>query len=460
MTLAPPDLSRWLAALGIGFLAIAIGLLAGARPELAIAASFGIAFTILVFADLTLGLMVFTFLAFLEIVPFGGAALSFSKVLGGLLFLSWIVTMTTRGSSIGNDAIRALGSLLGGFLAWTLLSVTWAESPPDAFATVFRYALNATFFLIVATVLRDRKDIALLMGAFIAGALIAALYGIASPGQFESDFGRLESAALDPNELSAVLVPAVAICMFAAIGLRRSSLRLITLGIGAICGLTILLTVSRGGLIALAVMLLVAIVAGGRWRVQILLIAATVAAGGFIYFNGFASQEAVDHVQATTQGGERFAEGRYTIWQIAWRMAGDNPIQGVGGGNFPVSSRHYLLEPGSAPRSDLIVDTPLVVHNTFLETLVEYGIVGFGLFMGLIAYCFVSLIRATAAFKRLGDREMELLGRALVAALAGILVADFFISEQFSKALWLLLAMGPAMLTVSRRQARGQARLP
>jgi hypothetical protein len=47
---------------------------------------------------------------------------------------------------------------------------------------------------------------------------------------------------------------------------------------------------------------------------------------------------------------------------------------------------------------------------------------------------------------------MELLARALIAALAGILVADIFISEQFSKALWLLLAMGPAMLSVSRNQ--------
>ncbi len=65
-------------------------------------------------------------------------------------------------------------------------------------------------------------------------------------------------------------------------------------------------------------------------------------------------------------------------------MAGDNPVHGVGGGNFPTSSRHYLLEPGAAPRSDLVLDTPSVVHNTYLETLVEYGVIGLGLFLALL----------------------------------------------------------------------------
>jgi hypothetical protein len=51
---------------------------------------------------------------------------------------------------------------------------------------------------------------------------------------------------------------------------------------------------------------------------------------------------------------------------------------------------------------------------------------------------------------------MEVLARGLAVALGGILVADFFISEQFSKALWLLLALAPAMLVVARRAERAR----
>lgn len=454
MSLARVDLSRWPFGLATGFLAIGVGLLAGIQPQFAIAAAFGVAFLIIVLNDLIAGLVVFTFLAFLEIVPFGGPALSFSKVLGGLLFLSWILVMSGRRDAVSSaEVVRTLGVLLFGFLAWTALSVIWAEVPSEAVAALFRYLLNAGFFVIVATALRDRRDAKALILAYVAGALIAALYGLASPGRFEADFGRLESAALDPNELSAVLVPAVAICMFVAIGDRRPAVRGIAVAVGGICGLTILLTVSRGGLLALAAMLIVAIIVGGRWRIWLAMIAATVAASVFIYFAGFASENAVDHLESTTQGDQRFVEGRYTIWQIAWRMAEDNPVHGVGGGNFASSSRHYLLQPGSIARSDLVVDTPSVVHNTYLETLVEYGVIGLGLFLALIGYCITALVKAAGVFKRLGDREMELLARALIAALAGILVADFFISEQFSKALWLLLGMGPAMLVIATRQA-------
>ena len=35
---------------------------------------------------------------------------------------------------------------------------------------------------------------------------------------------------------------------------------------------------------------------------------------------------------------------------------------------------------------------------------------------------------------------MEIVARAMVVALVGILAADFFVSEQYGKQLWLLLA--------------------
>ena len=55
---------------------------------------------------------------------------------------------------------------------------------------------------------------------------------------------------------------------------------------------------------------------------------------------------------------------------------------------------------------------------------------------------------------------MELFARGVIVALVGILAADFFISEQFGKQLWLLLGLGPALYGVARRtypQAKQQA---
>jgi hypothetical protein len=47
---------------------------------------------------------------------------------------------------------------------------------------------------------------------------------------------------------------------------------------------------------------------------------------------------------------------------------------------------------------------------------------------------------------------MEVLTRSLLVALVGLLAADFFGSAQFEKALWLLLALIPAVYAISRRE--------
>jgi hypothetical protein len=47
---------------------------------------------------------------------------------------------------------------------------------------------------------------------------------------------------------------------------------------------------------------------------------------------------------------------------------------------------------------------------------------------------------------------MEILARAQVIALVGLLAALFFSSDLYKKQLWLLLAMGPAMLAIGRSE--------
>jgi F0F1-type ATP synthase assembly protein I len=46
---------------------------------------------------------------------------------------------------------------------------------------------------------------------------------------------------------------------------------------------------------------------------------------------------------------------------------------------------------------------------------------------------------------------MEIVARGAIIALVGILAADFFITEQYGKQLWLLLGLGPAIYGVARR---------
>jgi O-antigen ligase len=137
---------------------------------------------------------------------------------------------------------------------------------------------------------------------------------------------------------------------------------------------------------------------------------------------------------------------------VGWRMVEDKPVIGVGSGNFPISSIHYLLvKPGAIERDEFILDHPKVAHNSYLQILAELGIVGLALFLSIIGFAIWCALKAAQWFGRAGDTQMEIVARAMVVALVGILAADFFITEQYGKQLWLLLGLGPALLGVARR---------
>jgi O-antigen ligase len=170
-----------------------------------------------------------------------------------------------------------------------------------------------------------------------------------------------------------------------------------------------------------------------------------VATGAFVYFGFYASSDAASRVTSFGSG-----TGRTDIWTVGWRMVQAHPIEGVGVGNYQTSSIHYLLEPGAILRDEFIVDTPKVAHNTYLQVFAELGTVGLALFLSIIGFSLLSVLRAARIFERLGDPRMELISRALLVALCGVLAADFFISEEFSKQLWLLLGLGPALLGIAR----------
>ncbi|HEX8648428.1 MAG TPA: O-antigen ligase family protein [Thermoleophilaceae bacterium] len=458
---ATADLSGRAFQLLLGLTAVALGVLAGVDPRLGIAAAIGLAFVVLVMGDLTFGLCVFAFVAFLDLLPaLGGSLLSFSKIVGLLLAISWLAKVTSTKNN-RNDFMAThpvFTYVLGLFVVLGATSLLWAEDPAAVRTPLMRYALNLVLFLIVFTAVRTPKQFLWAVGAYVLGATAAAAYGLAQPPSDTAyyDVSRVAGTLGDPNELASVLVPGVVLSGALAIVLKRQPLlRLGAAGAGLICAAAIFLSLSRGGLIALGVALVAAVLVAGRWRAQALVLTVCLAMGGLFYFAFVASDDAVDRV-TQLEGGT----GRTDLWNIGVRMVEDKPFTGVGLGNFPISSVHYLLEPGVVRRDEFIVDQPKAAHNMYLQVVAELGVVGGALFVAIIGFALLCIYRAARAFARADERGMELLARALLVALVGILTADFFISEQFSKQLWFLLGLGPALLGVAAAMERGEDRAP
>lgn len=445
----------WPVALLGGILCAGLGLLAGMSPWLAIAAAIGIAFVALAIVDLTAGVVAFTVAIVLEYAPFAPeGALSLTKAAGALLVLSWLALVTTRASArptfLGVHPGASL--LLGAFLAWGLLSTIWAGDPAAAVTDVTRYAPNFFLLLIVFTAVRTRIQAAWVLGGLIAAAAVAAAFGFIVPPEVNEDPTRLESGAGNANVTAAISIAGMTLALGAALAFRDAPLlRIALVGIAALCLGAALLTGSRSGVITLGAVLVAAIAVGGRWRAGAVLAAAVVALSATVFIAAYAPPEVRDRITQASPGEVQYDEGRVTLWAIGWRMVEDEPLRGIGVGNFAGSAIDYIEEPGLLTRTDQIIDTPKVAHNIYLQVLAELGIVGLLLFLAILGFCLVSAYKAAIRFRNRGDAEMEIMARAVLIAMIAILVSDFFASEQFSKLLWLLLGLGPALAAVARR---------
>jgi O-antigen ligase len=129
-------------------------------------------------------------------------------------------------------------------------------------------------------------------------------------------------------------------------------------------------------------------------------------------------------------------------------------VVGVGAGNFPAASVKYVLEPGALTHKGTLIDEPAVAHNMYLQVLGELGVVGLAAFGAILLGSLGAGVAATRRFRQLGESQFAVLSAATVISLAALLGSYYFLSEEYSKQLWLLLAFGPAMLGIARARAR------
>jgi O-antigen ligase len=155
-------------------------------------------------------------------------------------------------------------------------------------------------------------------------------------------------------------------------------LRLVCLGALAALGMGFILAVSRGAWIALAVALAVKpFFDAGRSLARRMVRA--VVAGGFLAAAGGALYAASPYLRThlDTWMGDPAARARPILWRGAWRIFVAGPWLGGGAGSFDARFEHY--RPGSYQ------DQPVWAHNDYLNTLADYGLVGFLLLFGAAA---------------------------------------------------------------------------
>lgn len=279
--------------------------------------------------------------------------------------------------------------------------------------------------------------------------------------------GRADDAGTmyDPNDLAYLLVTITPLAMAFLLAARSVVPRvLFGVTLATLIGAT-LLTQSRGGLLALltivALMTFVPMkvvpAKGGRQATRTL----GAKLGILVVVIGLGS---VTWTHLPQSAQQRFAtllnlgndynldpddrNGRGEIWRRGLEAAGARPL-------------------GYGPQSYMMVDVSLggkfnVAHNSYLQALVELGVVGFILFLRIYFLSFRGLQRVRTALIRgriitREKAEQALFARALQFSLAGNMVAVFFLTEIYMELMWVTFGVCMALMTLASAGAAESA---
>lgn len=238
-------------------------------------------------------------------------------------------------------------------------------------------------------------------------------------------YGRASGTYVNPNHFSALVEMALPLAIAMVVSGRLKALSRIFLGYAAgVMLVGIAVSGSRGGWICagLSLLVLVLVLATRRgFRLTTLALAAAIFLGGYWLY----SRTIQSRVENTyLKGHER--ESRLWIWEAAVKVWQESPWLGVGPDHFDLKYRAYRQE------SIKNQGRPGRVHNDYLNTMVDYGVLGLLLALLPIGVAAASTIRNWRYLKRSTD---DLKGResnrsALVlgagCGLIAILVHSFF----------------------------------
>lgn len=252
----------------------------------------------------------------------------------------------------------------------------------------------------------------------------------------------------NPNDLGALCLLPLAFTAGMLTTERRRWIRYCAIAGAVSLPFVILLTQSRGASIALAVFALVAVRRQKQRRGTILLLAATTAI--IVYFVAPESMwkrlgtfsNATDTKSFAEKDAQNSAQQRLELWRVARTIAVENPVTGIGLGAY--KDAHYVY--AQRPSFDPIALGHRDAHSTYLTLLAETGVVGFGLFMLLVA----TIVRDAERTRRIAkatfpDRAMQI--TYLEVGLLGYFIAGIWGSYQMMVLTYLYLAV---MYTTTR----------
>ena len=436
-------------------MAVALGAAAAFDPQTAIMLLImaGLGLAVMIHPPALLLILILAVL--IEAIAVGGVTTS--RLLAPLALLVTFATLV-RGTSRLRLAPPFWWAIAYG--VWALASALWTVSFDATLYGLGSLAIALTFMVAFATLLESERDLRRVLVALALGGLIFGAYEMYSfivGGVYHSDPGGTGDANFFA-QYQIVTIPLL-IAYSSVVRTREARLALYVV-IAVVIG-SVMTSLSRGGVLALLVvavlLLLLPARAVFRSRKQKLVAFAALVAATVLVFS-VTSASVVPRIETIFAPGETGA-GRTNIWRGAATSIGEDPLLGVGFYGFKSVSNELMLR---TPGVDLLTydlrPDGIEVHNAFLGSLAELGVLGLVLFLGLVVSTGRQLRRVSAQARRQGNVFLARVSNALLLGLLGWSAAAMFLSAETSRSLWILIGLSLALPKLLEASDKAPAR--
>jgi len=345
---------------------------------------------------------------------------------GDISILVLGVGVLTRGGKI---RLPGFLSAFGIFIFWAALSLAVsANVTVSTTALIDLLKLWVISFLVVNTI-RTPAELRFLVIVWLG---LFALYPIRGAlfNQFicQCTAGRVAWNFIfsNPNDLASLCLFPIGACAGIAMVERNKYLRIIGIAGVGVLALIILLTESRGAMIALGVAVIALLLLSRRRGRDFLILSVLVGAAAivapkdvWIRMAGLANASVDDGMAGVDP--EQSASSRWKIWEIAGVQVRDHPLTGIGIGMMPETNAAY------ASRQGLVWDVrgQRDTHSTYLRIAAETGIPGLLFYLFMWGAAIVKLQRARTATKYPRPREHQYLTFLLLSTFAFLSASVF-----------------------------------
>lgn len=335
-------------------------------------------------------------------------------------------------------------------IRWTALLVAWAlvsfvlQGPPLGWALspLMSYFSFLILIFITLKIVDTPSRFLYVLWAFIASLSLASLYVIREWQKYHAIYADFRPGWVtgDPNYFTASVLLGIPLALVFA---RELPVRWQRIGFGgalAIILIAIALAASRGGLLGL--------VAGMGYLAyrQRQLLRWTLVGALLLPLMLLWPTSPLERLMHPSVSDLKAADTRLALWHAGANMIRQHPLTGIGLGNFKYEVQRYAAGGRNLDH---------IAHNAYIEIAAEMGLPALLVYLLILYQSWRSL--QLAALRDDLPPWMPAAARGLQAGLLSFAVSQCFLSAQYTKMLWLVIALSACLPSLCRIAAQDQA---